>query len=144
VNAAALRYKECEWIVANADRFIPYSDGAFSVVFSITGRMNAGEFRRVVRDDGRLLVAVAAPDDLVELRSRTGEAGRDRVERTVETFAPGFTLIDRRRVTTTADLDAEALRDVLVSIYRPMRARPPEAMRVTFSLDLLLFRAADG
>jgi 23S rRNA (guanine745-N1)-methyltransferase len=144
VNAAALRFKGCEWIVANADRFIPYSDGAFSVVFSITARMNAGEFRRVLRDDGRLLVALAAPDDLMELRSRTGEEGRDRVDRTVETFAPGFTLADRGRVTTTADLDADALRDVLVSIYRPMGAQPPEAQRVTFSLDLLLFRTAGG
>jgi 23S rRNA (guanine745-N1)-methyltransferase len=141
VNAAARRYKECEWIVANADRFIPYSDRAFSVVFSITARMNAAEFRRVLRDGGRLLVAVAAPDDLVELRSRTGEAGRDRVERTVETFAPGFTLVSRRRVTAGVELDAEALHDVLVSIYRPMGAEPSETLRVTLSLDLLLFRA---
>jgi hypothetical protein len=49
---------------------------------------------------------------------------------------------ERRRVTTTADLDASGVHDVLVSIYRPMRAKPAEAMRVTFSLDLLLFRAA--
>ena len=46
--------------------------------------MNASEFRRVLRDDGRLLVAIPAPDDLIELRG----AGRDRVARTVETFAP--------------------------------------------------------
>ena len=117
VNAAARRYQECDWIVANADRFIPYADRSFSMVLSITGRMNPEEFRRVLRDDGRLLVALAAPDDLMELRSRTGEAGRDRVERTIETFAPAFTLVDRRRVTTNADLDADALRDVLVSIY---------------------------
>jgi len=31
---------------------------------------------------------------------------------------------------------------VLHSIYRPMRAEPARAMRVTFSLDLMLFRAA--
>jgi hypothetical protein len=31
---------------------------------------------------------------------------------------------------------------VLHSIYRPMRSRPVEAMRVTFSLDLLLFRCS--
>ena len=30
--------------------------------------------------------------------------------------------------------------DVLLSIYRPMQSQPPAAMRVTFSLDLLLFR----
>ncbi len=136
IDAAAKRYPSVEWIVANADRFLPYADRSFSIVLSITGRMNTDEFRRVLRDDGRLLVALAAPDDLIELRG----VGRDRVDRTVETFAKDFTLIDRRRVATSADLDAAAVQDVLHSIYRPMRAQPAEAMRVTFSLDLLLFR----
>jgi 23S rRNA (guanine745-N1)-methyltransferase len=125
-------------VVANADRFIPYADGAFSAVMSITARMNAPEFRRVLRSDGRLLIAIPAPEDLIELRG----AGRDRVARTAETFAPAFTLTDQRRVTTTADLDAEAVHDVLHSIYRPLRPDAPAATRVTFSLDLLLFRPA--
>jgi 23S rRNA (guanine745-N1)-methyltransferase len=136
VDAAARRYPGCEWIVANADRFLPYAARSFSIVLSITARMNAEEFRRVVRDEGRLLVAIAAPDDLIELRGR----GRDRVARTVETFAARFTLVEQRRVVTTADLDAADVHDLLVSIYRPMRSQPAEAMRVTFSLDLLLFR----
>jgi 23S rRNA (guanine745-N1)-methyltransferase len=136
VNAAAQRYPEYEWIVANADRFVPYADRSFSIILSITARMNAGEFRRILRDDGRLLVAIPAPADLIELRG----AGRDRVARTVETFATGFTLVDRRCVTTAADLDADAVHDVLLSIYRPIQSQPPEAMRLTFSLDLLLFR----
>ncbi len=138
VDAAAKRYPGCEWIVANADRVVPHTAGSFSIVMSITARMNSGEFRRVLRDGGRLLVAVPAPDDLIELRG----AGRDRAPRTLETFAQGFTLVDRRRTTTASDLDAAAVEDVLHSIYRPMRSQPAEAMRVTFSLDLLLFRAA--
>jgi hypothetical protein len=93
-----------------------------------------------MRDDGKLLVALPAPEDLVELRSHAGETGRDRVDRTVASFAEQFILAGRNRVTTAADLDAEGVEDVLFSIYRPMRARPIEAMRVTFSLDLLLFR----
>jgi 23S rRNA (guanine745-N1)-methyltransferase len=138
VDAAARRYPACEWIVANADRFVPYADRSFSIVLSITARMNARESRRVLRDDGRLLVAVPAAEDLIELRG----VGRDRVARTVETFVDGFTLVGRSRATTSADLDAAAVEDVLVSIYRPMRSQRAEAMRVTFSLDLLLFRAA--
>jgi 23S rRNA (guanine745-N1)-methyltransferase len=136
IEAAARRYPECEWIVANADRFVPYVDRSFSIVMSITARMNAAEFRRVLRDDGRLLIALPAPDDLIELRG----SGQDRTARTIQTFAHDFTLADRRRVTTTADLDAAAMHEVLLSIYRPMRSRPAEAMRVTLSLDLLLFR----
>jgi len=139
-----------EWIIANADRFIPYADASFSLVLSITARMNSPEFRRVLQPDGRLLVAVASPLDLMELRgahltgsagdSDSEEVGRDRVPRTIETFAREFKLADQRRVTTTAELSTDAVRDVLLSIYRPMRSQPIQALRVTFSLDLLLFR----
>jgi 23S rRNA (guanine745-N1)-methyltransferase len=138
IDAAARRYPGCEWIVANADRFIPYAGRSFSIVLSLTARMNASEFRRILRDSGRLLIALPAPDDLIELRG----AGRDRVARTTETFARDFTLIDQRRATTTTDLDSAGVQDVLHSIYRPKRSQPVEAIRVTFSLDLLLFRPA--
>jgi len=136
IDAAARRYPECEWIVANADRLLPYADRSFSIVLSITGRMNPGEFRRVLRDDGRLLVAVPSPDDLIELRG----AGRNLVPRTVESFSNDLKLTGQRRASTTADLDSADVHDVLLSIYRPMRAEPAKAMRVTFSLDLLLFQ----
>ena len=137
VDAAARRYPGVEWIVGNADRFVPYAEGAFSVVMSITARMNAPEFRRVLREGGRLLVALPSPEDFVELRG----SGKDRTARTTETFAAGFAFVEQRRISTTADLDAAAVEDVLHSIYRPMQSRPAEAMRVTFSLDLLMFRA---
>lgn len=137
IQAAARRYPECEWIIANADRFVPYAGRSFSALMSITARMNPGEFRRVLRDDGRLLIGVPAPGDLIELRG----PGHDRVARTIESFAPDFTLAAQRRVTAAADLDAASVHDVLLSIYRPLRPRPAEAMCVTFSLDLLLFRA---
>jgi 23S rRNA (guanine745-N1)-methyltransferase len=136
IEAAATRYSACEWIVGNADRFLPYADGSFSIVLSITARMNAMEFRRVLRQDGRLLVGLASPEDLIELRG----VGSDRAARTVETFANEFELVQTQRVSTSADLDASAVDDVLHSIYRPMRAQPSRAMRVTFSLDLLLFK----
>ena len=136
VEAAARRYPGCEWIVANADRSIPYVGSAFSTVLSVTARMNAREFRRVLREEGRLLVAVPAPEDLIELRG----VGRDRVDRTVETFRDGFTLVEQRRAGTAAELDEAAVRELLVSIYRPLRAEPVRAMRVTLALDLLLFR----
>jgi 23S rRNA (guanine745-N1)-methyltransferase len=131
IEAAAKRYPDCFWIVANADRFIPYSDASFDLVISITARMNDAEFRRVLRDDGRLLVAVPGPDDLVELRGHAAQ--RDRVVRTVESFSK-FTLLEHRRVTTKAMVD---VRDVLLSSYRG--ARSGEIREVTFSLDLLLF-----
>lgn len=138
VNAAAKRYPHCEWSVANADRFLPYASGSFTKMMTITARSNRAEFRRVMRDRGRLLVAVPSPEDCIELRGK----GKDRVARTLETFAEGFQLLEQRRAATVADLDKAAVEDVLVSIYRPLRSTPVEAMRLTFSLDLLLFVAA--
>jgi 23S rRNA (guanine745-N1)-methyltransferase len=117
---------------------IPCTDQSFDKVLSITARMNAPEFRRVLKDGGALLVAIPAPDDLIELRG----AGRDRAERTIATFADGFSLVAQRRVTTTAELDADGVRDILLSIYRPLQAEPAVARQVTFSLDLLLFSSA--
>lgn len=155
IRAGAKRYPpksgNFEWVIANADRFIPYADASFSLVLSVTARMNSAEFRRVLGPNGRLLVAVASPLDFKELRvanasqrssdpdAESDEAGRDRVPRTIETFARDFQIIDQRRVTTTAELDADTVRDVLLSIYRPLRSQPIEPMRLTFSLDLLLF-----
>ena len=136
IQAAARRYPGCEWIVGNADRFVPYADGVFSAVMSITARQNAGEFRRVLRGNGRLLVAVPAPDDLIELRG----TGRDRTARTIADFGSDFELVAQSRATATVSLDEAAVRDVLLAIYRPLRPRVTEASRVKFSLDLLLFR----
>ena len=138
VDAAAKRYPLGEWIVGNADRFIPYADGSFETILSITARMNPREFSRVLQAEGKLLVAVPAPYDLVELR---GES-RDRVERTIADFAPLFKLVQQHRTSTVAELDCDAVQDVLHLIYRPLRSAAPEGMRLTFSLDLLLFKAA--
>jgi 23S rRNA (guanine745-N1)-methyltransferase len=136
LDAAARRYPECQWIVANADRFVPYADQSFSTIISITARRNASEFRRVLDEDGRLLLAIPSPEDLIELRG----VGADRVTSTVESLKTAFTLVSQSRAGTTADLDAAAVQDVLHSIYRPMRSQPVAPMRLTFSLDLLLFR----
>jgi 23S rRNA (guanine745-N1)-methyltransferase len=138
IDAAARRYPESHWIVANADRFVPLAEGSASVALSITGRRNPAEFRRVLRADGRALIAVPSPEDLIELRG----PGRDRVEQAVAEFEGAFTLAARSRITTVADLDAAGVEDVLHSIYRPMQPRVAEAMSLTFSLDVLLFRVS--
>ena len=140
VDAAARRYprseRGCEWVVANADRFVPYADESFSLAMSITARMNVPEFHRVLRKGGRLLVAVAAPEDLIELRGK----GRERADRTIADFSQGFRVLEQQRVTTSAELDAAGTEDVLLAIYRPLRPEPAGARRITLSLDLILFQ----
>ena len=149
IDSAARRYRDCSWVVANADRFLPYADAAFHAVASITARMNPEEFRRVLAPQGTLLVVIPGADDLIELRhSILGERiERDRVERTEATFAPLFTLARHERIAHTTMLDRESMLDVMSSSYRALRARERETletlepMDVTLSRDLLIFTA---
>jgi 23S rRNA (guanine745-N1)-methyltransferase len=149
IELAAKRYSECEWIVANADRFLPYADGAFDAVTSITARLSVEEFHRVLKPGGTLLVAIPGAEDLVELREAIqGErVERDRVERTVALFAPRFEVQRVERVRQVVRLDRGAMVDVLESSYRGLRAKERErlqkldAMEVTLARDLLLFCA---
>jgi 23S rRNA (guanine745-N1)-methyltransferase len=148
IELAAKRYRDCSWIVANADRFLPYADASFHAVASITARMNPEEFRRVLAPSGALLIVIPGADDLLELREAIlGERiERDRVERTIETFAPLFTLEKQQHITHVAQLDRESMLDVMSSSYRGLRTREREkletldAMDVTLSRDVLLFR----
>jgi 23S rRNA (guanine745-N1)-methyltransferase len=148
IELAARRYRDCAWVVANADRFLPYEDASFRAVASITARMNAPEFHRVLGSGGTLLVVIPAADDLLELREAIlGERiERDRVDRTIETFASLFALQRRQRIAHVTRLDRESIHDVMASSYRGLRAREREklesieAMDVTLSRDLLVFR----
>ena len=147
IEAAAKRHRECGWVVANADRFLPFEDGAFAAVASITARMNPDEFRRVLAPGGALLIVLPGADDLIELRAAVLGEGveRDRVERTIAAFA-GFALEGRQTIRHVARLDAEAMHDVMSSSYRGLRTREREKlaglgpMDVTLARDLLLFR----
>jgi 23S rRNA (guanine745-N1)-methyltransferase len=149
IELAAKRYRECEWVVANADRFLPYPDGSFDGVASITARLSVDEFARVLAPDGTLLIAIPGADDLIELREAVqGErVERDRVERTVELFAPRFALQRHERVQHVARLDRQSIEDVLTSTYRGLRRSEQErlrgldAMDVTLARDLLVFRS---
>ncbi len=150
VDAGARRHPGLAWIVANGDRLLPYADGAFRLVQSITGRKNAAEFRRVLAADGVLLVVVPGADDLIELRAAVLGKGvrRDRVGATVEAFAPGFALERHVPLSRVVRLDPEASRDAMAASYRGLRASQQARLAalgpldVTLSRDALLFRPA--
>jgi len=150
IDGAARRHPGLQWVVANADRFLPYADHSFHLVASITARKNAPEFRRVLADGGTLLIVVPAPDDLIELRAAIlGEGiARDRVESTRESVGSLFTLARHERIRHAVRLDADSVRDVMALSYRGVRERQRARlaalgeMDVTLSRDLLIFRPA--
>ncbi|HZF09415.1 MAG TPA: methyltransferase domain-containing protein [Thermoanaerobaculia bacterium] len=152
IELAAKWHPEAFFVVANADRFLPYTAGSFDLALSLTSRRNGPELQRVLAPGGALLVAVPGPDDLVELREAVlgQRVRRDRVEAVVEALGEGFTLAGRRNVRWSADLDAAALRDALASTYRGARAREREraaglsGLAVTMSRELLVLRSRAG
>ncbi len=148
IELAAKRHPGATWVVANADRFLPWADGSFDLVTSITARRNGPEFRRLLARGGRALVALPGEDDLIQLREALLGRGtrRDRAAKAEQDLAADFTLLSRRTVRRSARLEPAALRDMLAATYRGGRARERERiaaigpLQVTLSRDLLLFR----
>jgi 23S rRNA (guanine745-N1)-methyltransferase len=150
IELAARRHRDCHWIVANADRFLPFADQSFAAITSITARMNAQEFHRILAPGGKLMVVLPGADDLLELREAVLGEGleRDRVARTVDAFAPLFALERHEHIRHVARLDRAAMMDVMSSSYRGLRTRERErlealaTMDVTLSRDVLIWSAA--
>ncbi len=155
VDLAARRYPQATWVVANADRFLPYAAGSFDLAMSLTAQLSSSELRRVLAEPaapsaagGCLLVAVPGADDLVELRAAVLGEGRlrDRLQRAVATLAADFELIRQTTARTRLRLDPADLRDLLAATYRGGRRRERpraaalSALDVTVSRELALFR----
>lgn len=148
IDLAARRSPDVMWVVANADRFLPFPDGSFEVLLSITSRRNASEFSRVLAPGGRAIVVVPGPSDLIELREAVLGEGitRSRVEGVVEDLGAGFDLEQSVRSVQRQMLSRETLVDILRATYRGARRRQLERieslgdMPVTFESDVLMFR----
>lgn len=147
VELAARSYPHLRWVVANGDRRLPFADGVFKAILSVTGPKNAAEFARLLAPGGVLAVAVSGPEDQAELLERVlGEARRDeRDVRVRELFDGHFVWRETLEVNGSFELDRDALRDLLDGAYRGMRhaARQRfealESLRVTLSHRLVVF-----
>lgn len=134
------------WIVANADRGLPFEDASIGLAMSVFGRRPAGELRRVLRADGFLLVVVPAPEDLVELREATKGRGvlRERAPEVIAELSSFAKPLSTTRWTHRARHDRKALEDALTMSYRgerlPERRRLAglESLDVTLSADVLV------
>jgi 23S rRNA (guanine745-N1)-methyltransferase len=148
VDLAARRYPGVTWVVANADRQLPFPDGSFDLIASITARRNPGEFARLLRRDGRLFIALPASDDLAELREAVqGESGdRSRAAGVTAELGEGFELVSHETVGSTKTLEREILLDLLEATYRGVRHSERErveslgSLAVTFAWDVMTFR----
>jgi 23S rRNA (guanine745-N1)-methyltransferase len=134
------------FVVANADRALPYAERSFDFVTSIDARVNASEFERILKPGGLVIVAVPGADDLIELRERIKGEGveKPRAAR-VEEDLKAFRLRERTAVRETRVFEPAALRDLLTATYRGFRqseraaVESLHAMSVTLSHEVLTF-----
>jgi 23S rRNA (guanine745-N1)-methyltransferase len=144
---AARRYPHLTWVVANVDRGIPLLDRSADVVVSLNGRRNVADCARVLAGDGRLIVGLPAPDDLIELREHMqGEATeRDRADALIAEHEPLFDVLERSTVRERHSINADGLRDLLRGTYRGARASGADRLAslrpldVTVASDVVVF-----
>jgi 23S rRNA (guanine745-N1)-methyltransferase len=110
-EAAARRHPAITWVVANADRTLPFGDASLALVMSVDGRRNANEIARVLAPLGTLLVAVAAEDDLIELREAVLGAAHapDRSAGVIAELDTAFGLVERTVAREKRTFDAVGL-----------------------------------
>jgi 23S rRNA (guanine745-N1)-methyltransferase len=146
IEAATKVLPRATWIVANADRRLPFASGTFDCVLSLAGPKNASEFARVLAPHGHVILAVPAADDLIELRGAVLDEGRtiERAAKTLGLFAPLFALTQRREIRERKEHSAEGLQDLLCVSYRgarrgeAARAATLESLEVTSSSEILV------
>ena len=148
IDHAARRFPNLTWVIANGDRRFPLLSDRVRLILSLHARRNPAECSRVLTPDGFLLVAVPAPDDLVELRAAIqGEpVTRDRAQALETEHSPFFALVDRWTTRERRRLTRDQILDVLRGTYRGIRTAAADkaaalgAMDVTFASELALFR----
>lgn len=150
IEMAAALWPEATWVIANADRVLPYVDGAFDAVLSVTSRVQPEEFRRVLRAGGAYLLAVPGEDDLIELRTAAQGRGelRPRLDGALASLGAVFATTARQKIRWQLELDRAGLEDLLASSYRAARRSERARLEglksatVTMSRDLALMIAS--
>jgi 23S rRNA (guanine745-N1)-methyltransferase len=144
---AARRFPRLTWVVANADRRLPFVDASLSFLQSLHGRRNPTECARVLTPSGFLFIAVPAADDLVELRELIQGASieRSRVDALLAEHEPLFTPVEQFSTREQHTLNHESLMDLLQSTYRGARTsvrgrlESLSTMGVTVASDCVVF-----
>jgi 23S rRNA (guanine745-N1)-methyltransferase len=140
IRLAARAAPHLTWIVANADRGLPFADASVGLALSIFGRRPASELIRVLSPGGTLLVVVPAEDDLLELREASQGEGvrRDRVKDVVAELGDGFDLASASTWRQRVRHDREAIVDAATMSYRGARASQGERLAAVSELDITL------
>jgi SAM-dependent methyltransferase len=140
-------------VVANVDRRIPLAGGSVDLVLSVHARRNAAECARA-RPHGHLIVAVPAPDDLIELREavqgqrpKGHDVERDRADQVIREHAAIHDRQSPRRARAAATSARRAAGPAGHDAEAPSAAqkvRTLDALDVTLATEVVISSGTDG
>lgn len=135
VIAATRRSKAIHWSVASM-RAIPLADASVDLVTCVFAYYQAEEVQRVLKPGGQLLLVVAGPDHLLELRHAIyPELKPQDADKALNAAAEHFEITDDRKVQfNLANLHGDALWQLLLMTPHYWRAPPPVQERIRTSV----------
>lgn len=147
---AAKRDKLTRYITANSYR-LPVSSGSADIILSLFAPCPAEEFKRILKTDGRVIMAVPGTEHLWELKEAIYDEpyANDEDKHSLE----GFKLIQREKLSYKARIEGSANVQALFSmtpyIHRTgresmERLRAIENIELTLSFVLLCFEREAG
>jgi len=116
IRAAAKRYKDVTWIVANGMRELPFADQSLDCILSVLAPRNTDEFARILKPSGMLILGVPGPNHLIELRSRlNANAGdfEEKADEAAEKCAPLFEERSRDNIAYEITLNQKQIADLI-------------------------------
>jgi 23S rRNA (guanine745-N1)-methyltransferase len=119
LRAAAKAHPRAAAATWDVFRPLPIASGSVDLVLDVFAPRNPAEFHRVLRPDGRLIVARPDDDHLAELRRRVGsmvDVDPDKEERLARALEPHFEPLETERISYVATLTHEdAINLILMS-----------------------------
>lgn len=149
IKLASRNWPEATWVLANADRILPVTDGSVDRVLSLFGRRPVSEIGRILSGSGECIVAVPGEEDLIELREQVQQSGVRRSRWRLicdEMNEVGLECVEHSLWSEQKELQPDAIADALAMTYRAVRnsqkvrLESVQATVVTMAADLMRFR----
>ncbi len=150
IRLAARRYKQACFVVANLKEQLVLANSALHMILNIFAPRNPAEFARVLVPGGLLLVAIPAPEHLLQLRSALHllNIEEHKQEKIREQFAAHFDFVTASDLSYTLHLSyAEIVQAVMMTpnywhLSAEQRAtmKGMESVETTVAFTCLVFR----
>lgn len=101
--------KNANICVASAYR-MPYADNSFDCVINIFSPLAAEEYKRVLKNGGRFVMAAPLPEHLYELKRIVYD--NVNIKDMKDEVIPGFELVSEKKIVYTMQLDTSLLKDL--------------------------------